>query len=155
MNLFLDSSLIVEHIKGNRPENDLLEHLLGYDFDLLISPIIFSEVMFNFLTIHAGKSGLAIKKSKAIGSIMSENNPMMILKNFKFVNPQYDLQVDAIRLMRSYNLLPNDALILSHCISSDFKYVASYDSDFIIPCQQEGITLINSIETFNREFSTV
>ena len=55
--------------------------------------------------------------------------------------------------MTDYNMLPNDAIILAHCKSAGISYLASYDSDFILPCQQEGITLIDSIETFQRIFS--
>ena len=63
------------------------------------------------------------------------------------------MQDESLRLMQQYNLLPNDAMILAHCISSNIQFIASYDSDFITPCREEGITLINSIETFQRLFS--
>ncbi len=35
----------------------------------------------------------------------------------------------------------------------EYKIIASYDPDFILPCQKEGITLIDSIESFQRAFS--
>lgn len=152
MKIFVDSSLPVEHTKGNRVENDLLEYLLSYNFDLIINPIVFSEIMFHFLMIHGEKSGLALKKSRSIGKVITENDPLLLLKYFKSVNPSSNLQTEALRLMRRYNLLPNDALILAHCLDEPFEYLASYDSDFIIPCREEGITLIDSITSFKKIF---
>lgn len=49
MTLFIDSSLPVEHIKGNRGNDDLLAYLLSFDFDLTINAVVFSEVMFKCL----------------------------------------------------------------------------------------------------------
>lgn len=153
MTLFIDSSLPVEYIKGNKGSDDLLAYLLSFDFDLIINSVVFSEVMFKFLTIHGEKSGLALKKGHAIGGILEGHDARKILKYFKFDGSTDDPQDEALRLMQQYNLLPNDALILAHCINSRIQFIASYDSDFIIPCREEGLTLIDSIETFQRVFS--
>ena len=153
MTIFIDSSLPVEHIKGKREENDLLIDLLGFDFDLIINSVVFSELMFKFLTIHGEKSGLALKKGDAIGKVLAKYDPFRILKYFRYDGSAGDTQAESVRLMRRYNLLPNDAMILAYCLDAGIKFVASYDSDFILPCQQEGITLIDSVETFQRIFS--
>lgn len=153
MTLFIDSSLPVEHIKGSKGNDDLLAYLLSFDFDLVINSVVFSEVMFKFLTIHGEKSGLALKQGNAIGKILEGHDAKKILKYFRFDGMNDDPQEEALRLMQHYNLLPNDALILAHCINSRIQFVASYDSDFIIPYREEGITLIDSIGTFQRVFS--
>lgn len=153
MTLFVDSSLLVEHTKGDKGNDDLLPYLMSFNFDLTINLVVFSEVIFKFLTIHGGKSGLALKKGNAIGEILKGNDPRKILKYFRLDGFTDDPQDEALRLMQQYNLLPNDALILAHCLNSKIKFIASYDSDFIIPCQEEGIMLIDSIETFQRVFS--
>ncbi len=153
MTVFIDSSLLVEHIKDSKGKDDLLAYLLSFDFDLTINSVVFSEVMFKFLTIHVGKSGLALKKGNAIRQILEGHNPQRILKYFRFDGSTDDPQDEALRLMQQYNLLPNNALILAHCINSKINFIASYDSDFITPCQEEGITLIDSIKTFQRVFS--
>ncbi|MGA0555157.1 hypothetical protein ACO2Q8_00790 [Larkinella sp. VNQ87] len=54
--------------------------------------------------------------------------------------------------MYTYNLLPNDAIIFSHCKSSGIDYLASYDSDFNPLFRKEGITLIDSVEALDRHF---
>ncbi|WP_373511679.1 PIN domain-containing protein [Persicitalea sp.] len=152
MRVFLDSSLPIEYLKGSRKDKDLLKHLLKLDIELVIDHTVFSEFMFNFLTIRGKKSGLAIKESKLISALIGEYAPQNLLSEFRLLSPASDLQDEVIRLMNQYNLLPNDALILAHCLDEPFEFVASYDSDFVIPCQKEGITLIDSIESFQRLF---
>jgi predicted nucleic acid-binding protein len=44
--------------------------------------------------------------------------------------------------MSKYNLLPNDAIILATCKMHNITKLASYDTDFIVPCQEEGIELL-------------
>ena len=48
--------------------------------------------------------------------------------------------------MANYNLLPNDAIILATCKLHGITQLASHDSDFIIPCQAEGIELLREEE---------
>lgn len=47
--------------------------------------------------------------------------------------------------MVTYNLLPNDALILATCKLHNIKRLASYDSDFARACIGEGIQLIQTV----------
>ena len=49
---------------------------------------------------------------------------------------------DVSKLMSKYNLLPNDAVILATCKLNNITKIASHDSDFIIPCEAEGIELL-------------
>ena len=44
--------------------------------------------------------------------------------------------------MITYNLLPNDAIILATCKIHGITQLASHDSDFILPCAAEGIELL-------------
>lgn len=95
MTLFVDSSLPVEPIKGNKGNSDLLAYLLSFDFDLVINSVVFSEVMFKFLTIHGEKSGLALKKGHAIGGVLEGHDARKILKYFKFDGTTDDPQDEA------------------------------------------------------------
>lgn len=47
---------------------------------------------------------------------------------------------DAITLMETYGLLPNDAIILATCKFYGVKYLISFDSDFANACESEGIS---------------
>lgn len=53
-----------------------------------------------------------------------------------------------LKFMSDYNLLSSDALILSTCKQNAIKYLASYDSDFKMPCLKEGIILLNQETDF-------
>ncbi len=48
-------------------------------------------------------------------------------------------------MMKKYNLLPNDAIILASCRENKIKVLASYDSDFKTVCKNENIVLITGI----------
>ncbi|WP_381519056.1 PIN domain-containing protein [Spirosoma soli] len=76
-----------------------------------------------------------------------------LLKPLTFLE-QVDKSVarETPRLMRTYNLLPNDAIIFSHCKSAGINYLASYDSDFRPVCNKEGVTLIDSLDALDRHF---
>ena len=44
--------------------------------------------------------------------------------------------------MAKYNLLTNDAIILATCKIHNITKLASHDSDFVNPCEGEGIELL-------------
>ena len=46
-------------------------------------------------------------------------------------------------MMRKYNLLPNDALILASCKAQNIAVLGSHDSDFTAACAAEWIRLIS------------
>jgi predicted nucleic acid-binding protein len=64
MNIFIDSSVIVEYIKDNRTE--VLEKLISSKHELFVNGIVFSEFMFYYLSVIGEKSPLTIKENKQI-----------------------------------------------------------------------------------------
>ena len=111
-----------------------------------------SEYLYHFVGHHGTKSPRTLKESRSIPQVLSENNPLTLLALFEQLTVKLPAVEEVVRIMTDYNMLSNDAIILAHCKSAKINYLASYDSDFIIPCQEEGITLIDSVETFQREF---
>jgi len=145
MNIFLDSSVLIEYLKGKNAE--LLEHLISSEFKLFVNSIVFSEFMFHYLAIIGNKSPLSIKESKLIQQTLDTHNPQKMFT--MFTNIAMDQQINSLsyQLMGKYNLLPNDALILATIKSRDLKYLASFDKkDFIKACEQEEIQLITSLK---------
>jgi uncharacterized protein len=59
MKIFVDSSILVEYIKGS--QIDILEKLISSDNKLFTNPIVFSEFMFYYLAVTGDKSPLSIK----------------------------------------------------------------------------------------------
>ncbi|MDK2877238.1 MAG: uncharacterized protein PWQ22_1648 [Archaeoglobaceae archaeon] len=113
--IFLDSSILVESLKGKDLAVSIIEVLMKKGALLVINPIVFSEVAYIFMK-YAGKSRLkdlfSLLNSLAIFDVNAES--VLIAED----------------LMLNYNLLPNDALILAACKYYGIKYLASLDSDF-------------------------
>ncbi len=62
---------------------------------------------------------------------------------------QNNVVSSTIDFMKKYNLLPNDAIILSTCKDQNISVLASHDSDFFEACKAEGIRLISNTDDLN------
>lgn len=145
----LDSSILVEYIKNDR--NVLLEEMLMRDLLLCYNSVLVSEYLYYYVGYYGKKAPRTLKESSRIPLVLAEQDPMDLLTYFTQILDDHPPAQEVVRLMRTYNMLPNDAIILAHCLSADIRYVASYDvTDFATPCRGEGITLINSVEALNR-----
>lgn len=108
---FLDSSLLIEYIKGT--QTDLLEHLFEAKTDNFINHIVYSEFIYHFLSVMSGTSPLTLKKSERIGEILKKHKPIEFINNFKILDMDEEIIGKSNHFMSTYNLLPNDALILA------------------------------------------
>lgn len=142
--IFFDSSLLIEYRNGNHIL--LFENLVGDSgWNPCISQIVVSEYLFHHLAIFGGKAPLTIKTSNLIGGTLMANDPDLFLEQFEYLVDTPNLKTLCIKLMEKYNLLPNDALIISICKFYEIKFLASLDSDFRIVCHRENIKLISSV----------
>lgn len=149
--IFVDSSILIESLKGSRKE--FLRALLNCpETRLFYNSIVMTEYLYYFLGYQGGKSPRALKEARSIEDTISTHDPLGILDFFEFKTESYPPSGDVIRLMKTYNLLPNDAIILAHCLEAKIPYLASYDTDFGEPCQHEGVTLLDSAEAFHTYF---
>lgn len=143
--VMLDSSVLIEYVKNSRGE--LFEALLSREeLELCYAAPVLSEYLFHFLAIKGGKSPLTIKVNQAIESILASNVALDIFRPLSFLNDSDKITPLAFQNMKKYNLLPNDALILSLCSLHRVPYLASFDSDFRGACFQENIILVQSME---------
>ena len=144
MKIFVESSILVEYIKGN--QTDLLEHLISSDYELYTNAIVYSEFMFYYMAVVGEKSPLALKESKQIKKIIEQHHPIDMFTYFTTLQIGKDIKLLSYDYMQQYNLLPNDALILATAKINNLDILASFDKkDFQNPCKEEGIKLINSI----------
>lgn len=170
--IFLDSSILVEYYK--EAKTDLLEALLEFsepsvntltfineegaisasqqesECVLYISQTVISEYLLYCLIYDSGKkSPLTIKESGKIKHLLSQRDHSKFLNLFTFLQDNEQIVILAPELMAKYNLLPNDALILSVCKIYQINALASYDTtDFGFACTAEGISLLQSIADF-------
>ena len=151
--IFLDSSILVEYVKGNKIE--LLDRLLNdTDATLFISQIVISEFYFHALAVYGNKSPLSIKMSGGIGNIMRQYQPQQFLQLFNFLADNAAFINATAQLMEKHNILPNDALIIANCQYHNIQCIASYDvNDFTTVCKSENMTLISSVQDFETAFT--
>ena len=141
--LFLDSSILIEYRKGAKTQ--LLESIIASDnWHPFISQVVVSEYLFFHLAIFSGKSPLSVKMAGEIPLYLSKGAPFDFLGQFEWISDNQSVIQTAIQLMETYNLLPNDALIIAICKLNDIKYIASYDTDFSNACSAENIEIIQN-----------
>ena len=145
--IFIDSSILIEYYKGTK--RDLFRALLSdSSFSLFINQTVLSEYLFHHLGISGGKAPLTLKTDNAIPAILNSYDPFPFLNLMEWLPDNKVLLQPAIDFMKTYNLLPNDALILASCKQYGIEALASHDSDFAVACKSEAIWLLSSEEDF-------
>ena len=137
----LDSSVLIEYSKNNKTK--LLVQLVSTtDIECFISETVVSEYLYHFLAINGGRSRRATQSANEIEKIFMTSPDYRFLKRFSFLQTNDTLFSLVPDMMRRYNLLSNDAIILATCKINGITQLASHDKDFIEPCKAEGITLL-------------
>ena len=142
--IFIDSSILIEAIKGKKIDfyTSLVSDRSNHFF---VNDIVVSEYVYFILGLNSGISPRTIKEKKLIGNILNNSvKEINILKDFTFISSDERLLDYVPELMSKYNLLPNDAIILATCKIHSINMLASHDTDFIEPCNEEGIHLLSS-----------
>ena len=142
--IFLDSSIFIEPLKGNKV--DFYELLISdLTNELYINDIVVSEYLYYILAFSSDVSPRTLQRKKKIkDTIEQESEIIRAINNFTFLSGNQSFLIEIPRLMSTYNLLPNDAIILATCKLHGTK-LASHDSDFIISCKSENIELIKDV----------
>ncbi len=142
MKLFIDSSVLIEFENGRNQE--LLTKLLEKPaLNLCMNSVVASEYFYKLLGILAGKSPMSVCESGKIDEVLSEHDTLLFLSYFTLLDTPKEAIALGLSFMRTYNLLPNDALILATCKLQNIVVFASLDSDFTMACHSENIRLIN------------
>ena len=143
--VFIDSSILIECNKGNKVK--LFVTLMANDiYRCYISETVVSEFLFHFLAHNGNKSPQSIHSSRKIAEVFSESKQFKLINTCSFLPTDKQIFTMVPMYMAKYNLLPNDAIILATCKLHGITQLASHDSDFIIPCQAEGIELLREEE---------
>ncbi|TAG06407.1 MAG: PIN domain-containing protein [Cytophagia bacterium] len=150
MNIFLDSSVLIEYEKSTFTK--LLDVLQEQEHQLYINTIVVSEYLYKLIAIIGQRSPMSVCESRKIRETLEKHDTMEFLSAFEYLPVPVEAVPLSIELMKKYNLLPNDALILGSCILQGIKVLASHDSDFGAACQAENMLFLNdetNITTLN------
>ena len=139
--VFIDTSVLIENVKGNKKEF-LLRLIQNRALTCFINETVVSEFMFHFLKLNGDASPKSSQSSGKIPSIIKSSDDYHLIRLFHFLPSDGNIFTLVPSYMSTYNLLPNDAIILATCKIHGITQLASHDSDFIIPCQKEGIELL-------------
>ena len=138
--VLLDTSILIEHFKGNSKAKDILLRLMDSEVVLFVNPIVFSEVVYLLLGFYSGISPRSLKGRPE--KLPEELNLVFeALDEYAFVELGERTSQIAKKLIQKYAMLPNDALILATCIEHGFS-LATLDEDFKVPAEKEGVPLI-------------
>ncbi|WP_029522810.1 type II toxin-antitoxin system VapC family toxin [Persephonella sp. KM09-Lau-8] len=143
--IFIDISIFIESFKGNPIAKEILEKSID-KFDICINGIVFSEVIFRLISLESGKSALTLKSQKEMSPVINKiKDYSELLLIFDVLGENKNILEMSLRLMKKYNLLTNDAIILATCKYYSIDKLASLDKDFEDVTQSEGIKLIQNV----------
>lgn len=143
--IFLDSSILVEYRKG--VQTALFDAIMEDEtLNPCINQAVVSEYLFYHLAIFGGKSPLTLKTNGDAAFVMQKYDPLPFLSLFEWLPDDSQQLPLVVGFMKTYGLLSNDALIIASCKRHKIKVLISYDPDFQLVCQKEGITLLSSSE---------
>ena len=113
--IMVDSSVFIEALKGRK--TDFYKSLISTNTNqFYINEIILSEYLYYLLAINGGSSLKSLQESKLIKSVFStSSNELVILKDFILLSFSQEFSEIVPSFMSTYNLLPNDAIILATC----------------------------------------
>ncbi len=141
--ILVDTSVIVEYLKGNPKAVYLISELLKGDNILFINPAVFSEVVYVMMGYYSGKAPKTIKgKSEKLPKEL--DIVFRVLSDYAFAEITRQTIEIAGNLIRKYAMLPNDALILATCIEHGFA-LATLDEDFFEPAKSERVQAGNGV----------
>lgn len=132
--IFIDSSVLIEALKGNKVS--FYEKLVSdINTENFINETVVSEYLYFVLGFGGGVSPRTLKEKQQVGAILAASESLTtILSDFSFATADLWVLREVPALMATYNLLPNDAIILATCKIHNITKLASHDSDFILPC---------------------
>ena len=89
---------------------------------------------------------MAIKESGKISECFYKKNPIDLIPDIQVLGHSSEISHTTINLIKQFNLLPNDALILATCQHYEIKNIATFDSDFEKPCNSLGIRIFDGAD---------
>lgn len=131
--VFIDSNVIIKYFLGYHDAYRALAPVIDGDVMGYINDTVFSEVMYNLVRLISNKKPYELKRSPQYVSSITNDHIIKYYEAFRLLR---ELSIDddvkdlAIKIMGTYGLLPNDALIAATCGHYGINTIITYDEDF-------------------------
>ncbi|NJE60224.1 type II toxin-antitoxin system VapC family toxin [Thermococcus sp. 21S7] len=142
----VDSTVFVEHLKGNPTATDILEALIEESVAGYINETVASEVVFIYLKLKTGKSFRTLKKKPELVRTVQKGPVYGLLSLFRFLETNEFVFSLSKKLIEKYGLLPNDAIIGATAIFYNLDGIITLDKDFAEMAQNENLLIVSSKE---------
>ncbi|WP_240703257.1 type II toxin-antitoxin system VapC family toxin [Thermococcus indicus] len=119
---------------------EMLISLLSGDYELFINAIVYSEVVFLFLSKTTGLSAFTLKKKPTVVTNSGVGKVIALLGQFKVAEINDVVLQTASEIIKNHGLLPNDAIILATAKVYGMS-LATLDSDFEAPSKAENVSI--------------
>jgi len=109
-----------------------------------------SEYLYLLIDYNGGTSPRTLKERSAIQTILNKSLSELDFLNDLIILPSSNIVRWLVpKFMSAYNLLPNDAIILTTCKIHSTQKLAWHDVDFN-PCALQGIELLREEQFFGQ-----
>ncbi|WP_457752271.1 type II toxin-antitoxin system VapC family toxin [Thermococcus sp.] len=142
----VDSTVLVEHLKGNSYATEILEAIIEGSVIGYIAEIVASEVLFVYLKFKTGKSFKTLKRKPELVKGVQKEPVYELLSLFRFLETNEFIFSLSKKLIDEYGLLPNDALIGAVALFYNLDGIITLDNDFKKMTTEENLLLISSAE---------
>ena len=142
----VDSTILVEHLKGNPEATEILEAIVEENVAGHINETVASEVIFIYLKFTTGKSFRALKKRPELVKSVRKEPVYELLSLFRFLETNEFIFNISKELIEKYGLLPNDALIGATVLFYKLNGIITLDEDFTELGRKENLHIVSSKE---------
>ncbi len=123
---------------------EMLLSLLSSDYELFINAIVYSEVIFLFLSKTTDLSAFTLKKKPTVVANSEVGKVITLLSQFKVAEINDVVLQTASEIIKNHGLLPNNAIILATAKVYGMS-LATLDSDFEAPSKAENVSMYSPL----------
>ena len=142
----VDSTVLVEHLKGNPEATEILEAIVEENVAGYINETVASEVIFIYLKFTTGRSFRTLKKRPELVKAVRKEPVYELLSLFRFLETNEFIFNISKELIEKYGLLPNDALIGATALFYKLDGIITLDEDFTELGRKENLHIVSSKE---------
>lgn len=124
--VFIDSTVFLKTLEGDTRARNFL----GDSERIFTNSMVFSEVIYVYLKLKTGLRSYELKKRQDVVKSTDLSKVVRLLQLCDNLPLNDEICKISIKIMNTYGLLPNDALIAATCKFYGMEEIATSDEDF-------------------------